>query len=587
MNWQITYITWIHMITAVVCLQLVFTVYNIQQIRGRAPFLWMMALAAFWSLILTFESSAPTIAEKSTLSQFEYFSNMGIPLMFLRFILSYDLDQPASFKRYFWLLWIVPIATILLVFTHFMHQLIWTGFSWSPAGHNILIYRHGPAFYIAMAYSVGLIFLANILLIRFIFRHPGYYKSRAWFLLSGSFVALFTGLVYVLRISPLEGLDSSPMGCLIAGLIFFWGISREQFFDIVPFSHQLMIEKMRDGVIILDNRDFIMDISQVAMNFLEIDKNVSGWKIDDVMPELLPVLEGSSENHESRIEIRLDLSLQKWFEVTRYPLRGGKGQFLGNLLILHNINHRKEIELQLRQQAAELTDLNRMKDRIYSVISHDLRNPFNSILGFSEILSVSYDEFTETERRRFAENIFIGSKSAASLLENLLQWSLMQLNQVDYSPEELILPALVEETFSLMFLMVQDKKISLTHQVPPGQVVYADRHMIAAILRNLVSNAVKFTHSGGEVMVTSVVMEGMVEVTVADNGIGMSGESVGRLFTLDNMQTLPGTGDEKGTGLGLLLVKDFIEKNNGSIHVTSEPGVGSRFIFTVPEKKIA
>ncbi|MEI6681914.1 MAG: histidine kinase N-terminal 7TM domain-containing protein [Bacteroidota bacterium] len=586
MTWQITYITWIHLITAIVCLQLVFTVYNIQQIRGREPFLWMMALAAFWSLILTFESSAPSIAEKSTLSQFEYFSNMGIPLMFLRFILSYDLDQPVWFKRYFWLLWIVPCTTILLVFTHFMHQLIWTGFSWSPAGHNILIYRHGPAFYIAMAYSVGLIFLANILLIRFIVRRPGYFKSRAWFLLSGSFVAIFTGLVYVLDISPVEGLDCSPMGCLVAGLIFFRGISREQLFDIVPFSHQFMIEKMKDGVIILDNRDFIMDISQAALNFLEIDHNVSGWKIDDVMPALLPVLTGSSVNHESRIELSLSPQ-QGWFEVNRYPLRGDRGQFLGNLLILHNINHRKEIELQLRQLAAELTDLNRMKDRIYSVISHDLRNPFNSIMGFSEILAVSYNEFTETERRRFAENIYIGSKSASNLLENLLQWSLMQLNQVDYKPEELQLSALVDETFSLMYLMVQEKKITLVNRVSPGQVVYADRHMMAAILRNLVSNAIKFTHAGGEIMVSSLVREGMVEVTVADNGIGMSREIIERLFTLDNMQTMPGTGDEKGTGLGLLLVKDFIEKNNGTIYVTSEPGAGSRFAFTVPEKKTA
>ncbi len=128
MAWQITYITWIHLITSIISLQLVFSVYNMQQIRGRKPFLSMMALSAFWSLILTFESSAPTIAEKVTWSQFEYFANMGIPLMFLRFIFSHDLDPPGRLRKYFWILWVIPTVTILLVFTHFAHQLIWTGF---------------------------------------------------------------------------------------------------------------------------------------------------------------------------------------------------------------------------------------------------------------------------------------------------------------------------------------------------------------------------------------------------------------------------------------------------------------------------
>lgn len=587
MPWQFTYITWIHLISAIVCLQLVFTVYNMQQIRGRAPFLLMMVLSAFWSLVLTFESAAPTIAEKAAWSQFEYIANMGIPLMFILFIMSYNLNQPTRFERYYFLLWIVPLITIILVFTNQMHHLIWTGFSWSPAGHNILIYHHGPLFFIAMAYSLGLIILGNVMLVWFILKTPGYYKSRGRILLSGSIFALLTGLVYTLGLSPVQGLDISPMGTLIAGLIFFRGIAKEQFFDIIPFSHQLMIEKLKDGVIVLDNRDFIMDISQVAMRDLKIEKRITGCKIDDVLPVLLAVVKETSTAQESRKEIYLEVPPAGWFEVTRYPLRGSGSKLFGSLLILHDINHRKSTEMQLRDQAEELTRLNMMKDQFYSLISHDLRNPFSTILGFSELLAESYDEFADSDRRQFARNILTASKSAFDLLENLLEWSMMQLKKFEFSPEELLLNRLVDESCDLLSSMAGRKKIELLNTVPYGQKVIADTNMTAAVLRNLISNGIKFTPEGGRITISSTMLANdLVEVAVDDNGIGMTAEMVAGLFSMHNMRSNRGTANEKGTGLGLLLTRDFIEMHKGSIHVTSEPGKGSRFVFTLPGKII-
>jgi signal transduction histidine kinase len=544
----------------------------------------MMALSAFWSLILTFESATPNIAEKVILSEFEYFANMVIPIMFLRFILSYDLDHSVRLKRYFLLFWIIPVITVVLVFTHKLHSLIWTGFSWSPAGHNILIYHHGFAFYVAMAYSLGIIFLGNILLIRFIRKRPGYYQSKGWVLLSGSLFALLTGLVYTLGLSPVEGLDISPMGTLIAGLIFFRGIARDQLFDLIPFSHQLMIEKLKDGVIVLDSRDFIMDISPVASKALQIEREVTGHKFTEVLPVFLPIVEETSKDQEFRKEIEIKSPAVGWFEVTRYPLSRSETKFLGSLLILHDINHRKDTEMQLRKLAEELTELNRMKDRIYSIISHDLRNPFNTILGFSQLLSESYDEFSESERRNFADNILNASKSAFNLLENLLEWSLMQLGKYDFVPQQLILDHQVDESFTLIRPMASGKKIELINAVPPGLCVFADRNMVAAILRNLISNAVKFTPVGGCIEVSSSLDHDWVEVVIADNGIGMTAQVIADLFSYSKMQTKQGTSSEKGTGLGLLLVRDFVQKHQGSIRVTSEPGKGSRFIFTLPVK---
>ena len=581
-NWLVTYITWIHLITAIISLQLVFTVYKMQTIRGRLPFLSMMLLAAFWSLVLTFESAAPTIAEKIFWSRLEYFSNMGIPLMFLWFIQSYDLENLTSVKRYGWLFWIIPIITLLLVFTNNFHALIWTGFSWSPMGENVLIYHHGPAFYVAMVYSMLLIVLGNILLIHFVRKRPRYFKSRIWFVIVGSAVPLLTGLIYTVGSVPLAGLDISPMGIVVAGAFFFWGIARGQLFDIVPVGHQFTIEKMTDGAIVLDPHNFIMDINPVALNALQIRETLTGRRIDIVLPAVYRVLEEGQPTEEFAREVWMDPPVSRWFDIMYYPLKDPRDNQLGGLMILHDITLRKKDELELKKLAKELTEMNAMKDKLYSLIGHDLRSPFNAILGYAELLAESYDEYSDKERRQFALSISVASKSAFNLLENLLEWSRIQMGRTVYAPEELNLNLMVNETFLLLRLNAQDKGIQLRNRILPQEKIYADKNMASAILRNLISNGIKYTSPGGHVDVTAITHEKMVEITVADTGIGMHPEKIKTLFRMDAIQSTQGTAHEKGTGLGLLLCREFIDKHGGTITVSSEEGLGSRFVFTLP-----
>jgi len=544
----------------------------------------MMALGAFWSLILVFESAVPTIPEKIFWSRLEYFCNMGIPLMFLRFILSYDLGGASWIKRHFGLFLIVPLFTLLLVFSSSYHSLIWTGFSWSPMGENVLIYHHGPVFYFAMIYSLLITVLGNILLISFVRKRRRYFKSKTWFLIVGSLFPLLTGLIYTIGFAPLEGLDISPMGILVSGILFFWGIASEQMFDIVPVGHRLMIEKMTDGAIVLDLRHFIMDINPVAMDMFMIRENIIGQGFDLALPSLSRSLEGKPEDSEYRQELWMDPPVSRWFEIMHNPMKSDKEKYLGSLLILHDITIRKENEFQLEKLADELTEMNAMKDKLYSIIGHDLRSPFNSILGFSELLAESYDEFSDKERKQFAVNISIASKSALGLLENLLEWSRIQLGRTPFIPEELNLNLLVNEAILLLRLNAQSKGIMLLNRVAPDQKVFADKNMVGAILRNLLSNGIKFTNSGGQVEVTAEKKDRQVEIMVTDNGTGMPEEMVRKLFNMDSLVSVPGTSNEKGTGLGLILCKEFVEKHGGAISVTSLPGTGSSFAFTLPGK---
>jgi len=582
LTWQITYVTWVHLLTALISLQLVLTVSSMKLVKGRIPFIWMLSTAAVWSLILCFESAAPTISWKVFFSELEYFCNMTIPVFFLLFIMAYSLEKPVFFQRYLWLFWIIPVIVVALVFTNDHHHLIWTGFTWSPAGANILVYHHGPAFYIASFYSLCLVVAGNLFLVSFIRKRPRYFKRKAGFLIAGSLFPLLTSLAYACGLSPVEGLDISPVGLVFSGLIFFMGIARGQLFDIVPAGHQLMIEKMNDGAIVLDNGQFVMDINPIALKSLRITENIIGRKLDLEVPALRSFTSEIDTATEIRKEFFLETPVYRWFEIMSNPLKDFRNRSLGSLLILHDITQRKESELELKKLADELTEMNATKDRLYSIIGHDLRSPFNTILGFSELLSESYDELTDEERKQFASNISISSKSAYNLLENLLEWSRIQLGRTSFTPEIIELSQFVDETLPVLLPVAQNKGITLVNRIPAGQMVYADRNMLNTILRNLISNGIKFSFKGGSVEITSSPVRYGVEISVTDQGVGIPEDILQKLFRIDNLISVPGTSNEKGTGLGLILCKEFLMKHGGTVRVESESGKGSRFILYFP-----
>jgi signal transduction histidine kinase len=237
---------------------------------------------------------------------------------------------------------------------------------------------------------------------------------------------------------------------------------------------------------------------------------------------------------------------------------------------------------RLKQSEDYLLQINATKDKFFSIISHDLKSPLNSLTGFLQILDMQVDAFSPEELREFAKGMNKSVKSLLDLLDNLLLWSRTQTNTIDFAPQDLDLRALVEGNINLLHVVAQNKLIVLSNEVDPAIRVYADCNMLNSILRNLVSNAIKFTRSNGVIGIRAQQRNGEVVVKVIDNGIGMSEDTMGRLFRLDTYHTTPGTANEKGNGLGLILAKEFVEKNGGTIGVESEEGKGTTFHFTLP-----
>jgi signal transduction histidine kinase len=241
---------------------------------------------------------------------------------------------------------------------------------------------------------------------------------------------------------------------------------------------------------------------------------------------------------------------------------------------------------KLQQSENRLKKMNASKDRLFSIISHDLRNPLNAILGLAEILNKNISRLGEERTKKYSEMIYTSARSLYSQIESLLEWSRAQSNNIKYRPETFDLRPLILNVFTLFELSAYNKKVDLLCEVNDINMVFADRETISLVLRNLIDNGIKFTKEGGKVIVTSKKIDNFVEVSVTDSGIGISDEDISRLFRFDEVFTSNGTKGEQGTGLGLIMCKEFIEINNGKINVISNKNVGSTFNFSIPVKKI-
>ncbi|MEW6701416.1 MAG: PAS domain S-box protein [Bacteroidota bacterium] len=250
---------------------------------------------------------------------------------------------------------------------------------------------------------------------------------------------------------------------------------------------------------------------------------------------------------------------------------------------LFDISALKEAEEALMRSEAELRNLNAMKDKFFSVIAHDLRSPFQGLLGMSSLL-LDDESLTDAERKTFTQKLFEGLKTQFDFLEDLLTWSRMQRGAIEFMPAPNNIPADIKETLAFIQNEIEKKNLKLSYNMPDQIFAEYDKNMIATVVRNLVSNAIKFTKEGGEITVSAQETPDEILVSVKDTGIGISQTNISKLFRIDAHYTTKGTRDEGGTGLGLILCKDFVEKHNGKIWVESEVGKGSVFSFTIPRK---
>ncbi|MHB1688004.1 MAG: PAS domain-containing sensor histidine kinase [Ignavibacteriaceae bacterium] len=248
---------------------------------------------------------------------------------------------------------------------------------------------------------------------------------------------------------------------------------------------------------------------------------------------------------------------------------------------LIDLTEYKKIEDSLNKSNEELKILSATKDKFFSIIAHDLISPFQSLLSSSELLATEIESLSHDEVKLFSKGLNENLINLYGLLENLLRWSMMQRNMLEYKLDNLNLSNLVNQILEISNQSAMKKNISISNNVDTGTLVYADADMLRSVVQNLITNAIKFTQTDGRIIVSSANKDGLVEVSVQDTGIGIKSEKSSELFNFSTQHTTDGTAGEKGTGLGLPLCKEFVERNDGKIWVESELGKGSKFTFTL------
>ena len=250
--------------------------------------------------------------------------------------------------------------------------------------------------------------------------------------------------------------------------------------------------------------------------------------------------------------------------------------------LFYLLSKEKKLAAELKIKTAELHDLNVSKDKFFSIIAHDLKNPFNVLVSYTSILKTDLELFSASELKQIVSDLNQASENGFNLLQNLLLWTRTQTNRIQIYKSYFILFEVYEQVKALVDLNLISKEQILSTDIDPELLVYADKDMVSTVLRNLIFNAMKFSPKGSEIFVRSAIIGNYVKIDVIDSGIGISEEHIENLFAVDKNSSTTGTDGETGTGLGLVICKEFIEKNKGEMMVKSKVGSGSVFSFTLP-----
>ena len=355
-------------------------------------------------------------------------------------------------------------------------------------------------------------------------------------------------------------------------------------------NYRTLIENMGEGVGFLNIEETFVFANPAAEKIFGVDKGkltglglndfLHGKNIGIVNNEIRIRKQGKNSTYE--IEIISKDGSKKDIMVTATPsFRDEK--FIGTFGIFRDITDRKQAEEKIKHKNEQLIQANAEKDKFFSIISHDLRGPFNGFLGLSKLLAEDLQRFTPEDIKKIAGSMRDSATNMFSLLENLLEWSRLQRGITSFKPESFLLMPMIDDIMHTVMDSANKKEIEISYEIQADLEVFADEYMLASTIRNLASNAVKFTLKGGKVTIAAKSVPGhSVEISIRDTGIGMNHEMVHDLFRLDVQTNRRGTENEPSSGLGLLLCKDFVEKHGGKLWVESEEGKGSVFYFTIP-----
>ena len=697
------------LLAAIMSLILAVFIWRRRKILGIPALLGLLLSIALWSVASGLGYSVNSLIGKNFFTLVCYIGIVQLPVWFFLFTCEYTGVFGKVSGRLRFILWIVPIVSIIGVITNPLHQQFFTSSVLVSSGELIYhMVEFGLWWWVHTAYSYLMIISAFFLLFQMFLVSSSQQRTQVLILVASSSIPFIFNVLYISGFKPYGFVDLTPVAFAVTGILFFWGMYSRNLFSVKPFALNTLFANLPDGIVVLDNEQNIVDINPSACRMLAMsDSQLKGYKLSKVFPMQI---DQDTLAHNTQCEVILDGVTA---ELSMTPMKNHSGQIAGSLMILRditdrklaeselkstrdrfelaiiaagldpwennlvtgerfggekiyqelgyskdenprslsdifslihpddlklvqqqikkhldgiteiytsdfrvkdkkgnyqwvtnfgrvverdsegnavrfigltlNINDRKRIEEKIRRQNEELVRAIAEKDKFFSIIAHDLRGPFQGFIGLTELMSESITQMSKEEIKDLSQTLQGTAKNLYELLENLLNWALVKRGHKRFNAEKIRLSAIIEIVIETFSYQVNNKNQRVINSVESLFDVLADRESLKTILRNLLSNAIKFTPKGGSITITCLdKLNGFVEVSIADSGIGMSKDMVDNLFNVNKKNSRPGTENEPSTGLGLILCKELIEKHGGRIWAESEVGKGSTFTFTLP-----
>ncbi|AWW32334.1 PAS domain-containing sensor histidine kinase [Echinicola strongylocentroti] len=513
---------------------------------------------------------------------FEYVGIALVPVFWLLFVLKFVGKEAWLNRKQIACQFIFPLLSIIMVWTNGLHHLHYQkAVVKEMDGLYGLLTSKGPWYIIHTSYFYLAIGFGVYLLVKRLLSTEGVYKKQTFIILLGTLVPWIANILVVFQVGPFNGIDPTPHAFMITCMIVFFGFFELGLFDVKPIARNLVVDSMKNGMLVIDDALRVVDVNPCFTKLINKSTGaITGKHVDDLgfdKSEWGELLQSQDEIIREKV-ITVNGS-PRYFEISSKFLKEGNKRYQGRLLLFRDITQYIQDQRVLEHQARELTELNATKDRLLSIISHDLRNPLNSLTQFLDMVEsgwITEEEFKEM-LPAFAKNL----KHVSGFMENLLEWAYTQIKGEAIKVEAIDIEGEIEEIISLYKGNIDEKSVRIIVSNECSNQAYGDLNMIRLVLRNLISNAIKFCDRADEIRLAVISRGEFIEVSVEDTGIGIDQQNIEKIFSSTPFTTI-GTHNEKGTGLGLMLSKDFVEKNGGKIWVESELGIGTKFCFTIP-----
>lgn len=539
-------------------------------------FALVIGLAGWWAVTYSLELWSTDLQTMLFWLKLEYLAIAFLPPAIIFFIKVFTSKQQFYFKPHYAVVFIIPIITVYLVGSNDPQHIYYKSLSVDHRG-TFPTLRIEPAYwyYIFIVHFYATLSWSIFSLLTAFKRVDQIYRKQKNVILYAIIIPWIFNMLYRIHIEPDENIDLTPFAFIATSIIISFGLLRYKLLDIIPASREKIFESMQDGVLVLDADDKVIDRNTQIESILPLMKDkIVGSSVAELFPAAKNLQDAVLLRKKNTIEIAVeDNHNHRYYEIDINILSDRKADYGGCILIFDNITQQKK-------DAMALVGLNELKDRLFSIIAHDLRSPLINIMEMVRL--IDEQAITEDEFKLFLPELSKNLTYTSSLLDNLLHWSKSQLKGEAINLVKVDLRKIIQPEIAYYQQKAIEKGIHLNSTIKDETFVCIDEEMIRLVIRNLIGNAIKYCTKEDHIVVSSSLNSlSQATICISDTGRGMKPETVEKLFMFETFTTR-GTNNEQGTGLGLQLCKDFVEKNSGKIWVTTEEGLGSKFYFTIP-----